>query len=112
MGRQRSIAEIKAIESGEVPLNAMSTSIETELKSPSKTKQLNCGMVLKDFDCNYDAYLNVNPSVKAWADANPLLAEKERLRLGAYSKEEIEQREQEEDNSMLNNLTSLGAIDS
>lgn len=112
MGRQRSIAEIKAIESGETPLNAMSTSIETALKSPSKTKQLSCGMVLKDFGCNYDAYLNANPSVKAWADANPLLAEKERVRLGAYSKEEIEQREQEKNKPRLNTLTSLGAIDS
>lgn len=88
-GRQRSIAEIKAIESGESPLNAMSGEIEPALANVEKSRD--CGRVLREFDCNYSDYLDTNPSAKAWADANPELAAKERARLGAYTGEEIEE---------------------
>ena len=112
MGRQRTIAEIKAIENGDAPLNAMSPSIETALQSPVKAKQLNCGVVLKEFDCNYDAYLDANPSVKAWAEANPALADKERARFGALTTEEIEVRQKRKNQSTLESLPSLGALNS
>ena len=110
MGRQRSIAEIKAIESGEAPLNAMSPTVESSLQLTSKGTNLNCGRVLKDFECDYDAYLDANPSIQAWAVANPVLAEKERVRLGAYTKEEIDEREQVRSSTSLETLPSLGAI--
>jgi len=40
-----------------------------------------CGQVIRDYDCSYNKYLEANPSIKAWADANPEMARKERLRL-------------------------------
>ena len=38
IGRQRTIAEIQAIESGEAPLNAMASTIEPALANSNKTK--------------------------------------------------------------------------
>ena len=107
MGRQRSIAEIKAIESGEAPLNAMQSTVEPALGSTKKIR--NCGRVLKDYDCNYSAYLEANPSAKAWAEANPEMAAKERIRLGAYTDEEIEKREKAKVKAKAN---SLGRMES
>ena len=111
MGRQRTIAEIQAIESGEAPLNAMASTIEPALANTNKTKELDCGRVLKDYECNYDAYLDANPSVKAWADANPELAAKERTRLGAFTQEEIEEKAKPKANSLQRMQPSLGAME-
>lgn len=107
MGRQRSIAEIKAIESGESPLNAMSGEIEPALANVQKSRD--CGRVLRDFDCNYSAYLDANPSIKQWADLNPELAAKERARLGAYTDDELEKRQKAKARKKAN---SLGKMDS
>lgn len=107
MGRQRSIAEIKSIESGESPLNAMVGAAEPALANVKKSS--NCGRVLMEFDCNYSSYLDANPSVKAWADSNPELAAKERARLGAYTDEEIDEREKTKAKAKAN---SLGRMDS
>ena len=112
MGRQRTIAEIKAIESGEAPLNASASSVEPALAARNKQKQLDCGPVLQDYDCNYDAYLDANPSVKAWADANPVLAEQERVRLGALTQAEIEEQQKAKTSSSLDSLPSLGSMNS
>ena len=111
MGRQRTIAEIQAIESGEAPLNAMASTIEPALANSNKPKELDCGRVLKDYECNYDAYLDANPSVKAWADANPELAAKERTRLGAFTQEEIEEKAKPKANSLQRMQPSLGAME-
>jgi hypothetical protein len=111
MGRQRTIAEIQAIESGEVPLNAMASTIEPTLANTNKPKELDCGRVLKVYECNYDTYLDANPSVKAWADANPELAAKERTRLGAFTQEEIEEKSKPKANSLQRMQPSLGAMD-
>ena len=105
MGRQRSIAEIKAIESGEAPLNAMQSTVEPALGSTKKTRD--CGRVLRDYDCNYSAYLEANPSVKAWAEANPEMAAKERIRLGAHTDEEIEEREKAKVKAKANSLRRM-----
>ena len=64
---------------------------------------------VEGFDCNYSDYLDANPSVKAWADANPELAAKERARLGAYTDEELEQRQKAKARKKAN---SLGKMDS
>ena len=91
MGRQRSIAEIRAIESGQSPLNAMVGTVEPALRNTSKPSLSsqrgagNCGRVLQDYNCNYSVYLEANPSIKAWAEQNPELAAKERIKLGAYA---------------------------
>lgn len=42
-----------------------------------------CDSKLKDYGCSYATYLEANPSVKKWAEMNPGLAQKERIRLGS-----------------------------
>jgi len=77
MGQTRTAAEIRAIESGEVielgPMNKAATLYPK--------KEHRCARVLHEYDCNYDRYLEANPSIKSWAKANPDLANKERIRL-------------------------------
>jgi len=46
-------------------------------------QSLNCKVPLSDYGCNWDKYLEANPQVKAWAEANPAIAEKEKIKLGA-----------------------------
>lgn len=84
MGKPRSIAEIKAIEAGEAPLNAMAPAVEPELAAAKKEKEPQCSRVLKPFKGNWDDYLAANPNVKAWAEANPTMAEKEKIRQEAF----------------------------
>ena len=77
MGRQRSIAEIRAIESGQSPLNAMSGTVEPALRSMSQTSLAggigdnSCGRVLKDYDCNYSAYLDAQSICKSMGRKQP-----------------------------------------
>ena len=40
-----------------------------------------CNFKLKKYDCSYDSYLEANPSMKQWAELNPDMAAKERIRL-------------------------------
>ena len=42
-----------------------------------------CKVPLSDYSCNWGMYLEANPNVKAWAEANPSMAQKEKIRLGA-----------------------------
>jgi hypothetical protein len=111
MGRQRSIAEIQAIESGEAPLNAMEGTVEPTLADTKKQKKLDCGRVLQDYDCNYEKYLAANPTVKAWAENNPELAAKERIRLGAFTQDEIKEQEERKPNSLQRLQPSLGSLE-
>ena len=49
---------------------------------PAKSATL-CKKPVSDFGCSWSKYLEANPSIRAWSDANPAAAEKERLRLDA-----------------------------
>jgi hypothetical protein len=40
-----------------------------------------CDFKLRPYDCSYNTYLEANPSMKEWAELNPEMASKERLRL-------------------------------
>ena len=40
-----------------------------------------CNFKLKSYDCSYDTYLEANPSMKKWAELNPDMAAKERVKL-------------------------------
>jgi hypothetical protein len=40
-----------------------------------------CNFKLKAYDCSFSAYLDANPSMKQWAELNPEIASKERIRL-------------------------------
>jgi len=42
-----------------------------------------CHKPVSDFGCSWSKYLDANPNVRAWSEANPVAAQKERLRLGA-----------------------------
>lgn len=111
MGKPRSIAEIKAIEAGEAPLTAMAAAVEPELAAAKKEKVPECGKVLKPFKCNWDDYLAANPNVKAWAEANPAMAEKEKIRQGALSDEDIEAAKKAKEAKKLGSTNSLGTLE-
>ena len=40
-----------------------------------------CDFKLKAYKCSYNAYLDANPGMKKWAELNPELAQKERVKL-------------------------------
>jgi len=42
-----------------------------------------CKPPLSDYECSWSKYLDSNSHIKQWADANPAMAEKEKIRLGA-----------------------------
>jgi hypothetical protein len=50
----------------------------------SKENDLTCAPPVSGFGCSWANYLKANPRVRAWAEANPAMAEQERLRLGAH----------------------------
>ena len=47
----------------------------------NKEKSPECHLKLKSYKCSYDAYLDANPGMKKWAELNPELAQKERVKL-------------------------------
>ena len=49
----------------------------------AEAKRPKCDAKLVPFECDWDAYLEANPATKAWAEANPLMAEKERIKMTA-----------------------------
>lgn len=48
-----------------------------------EAKRPKCHAKLAAHNCDWDAYLDANPAVKAWAAANPAMAEQERIKLAA-----------------------------
>jgi len=90
MGQTRSAAQIRAIESGEaVELGSMD-----KINSLYPKRINKCALVLQEYDCSYDRYLDANPTIEKWAEANPELANKERIRLKST---DIDTRKSEED---------------
>ena len=57
--------------------------LKEEAAERERIANLECGKVLKDYECNWNKYLAANPTVKAWAEKFPEMAEKERLKQGA-----------------------------
>ena len=57
--------------------------LKEEAAERERIANLECGKVLKAYDCNWNKYLDANPAVKAWAEKFPEMAEKERLKQGA-----------------------------
>ena len=57
--------------------------LKEEAAERGRIANLECGKVLKAYDCNWNKYLDSNPAVKAWAEKFPEMAEKERLKQGA-----------------------------
>ena len=56
----------------------MSPSEEAAIKEKEGPK---CDFKLKQYDCSFDRYLEANPSLKKWAELNPEMADKERIKL-------------------------------
>ena len=61
-----------------VPIGWESPSAEAERKKREGPK---CDFKLRKYDCSYEAYLDANPGMKRWAELNPEMATKERLKL-------------------------------
>ena len=53
----------------------------SEIKARKALERSRCDFKLQKYDCSYDAYLDANPGMKKWAELNPGMASKERLRL-------------------------------
>ena len=86
LGQSRSEAEIKELEEtgGNIePASIGEYEEETLYGGPAEqnSDKLECGRVIKDYDCSYNKYLEANPSMQEWAEANPEMAHKERIRL-------------------------------
>ena len=64
-------------------LQAKLDTLKEEAAERERIANLECGKVLKAYDCNWSKYLDSNPAVKAWAEKFPEMAEKERLKQGA-----------------------------
>ena len=50
-------------------------------KKIEEAKKPKCDFRLQKYDCSYNKYLEANPGTKVWADANPALVTKERIKL-------------------------------
>jgi hypothetical protein len=61
---------------------------ESGAKSTDKSG-MPCDKAIEKYECSYKKYLAANPSVEKWAKANPSMAKKEAIRLGAIDAEEI-----------------------
>ena len=74
---------------GEPPVGYNSTCQKLPLgwESPSEKAKREekdgpkCDFKLRPYDFSYNTYLEANPSMKEWAELNPEMASKERLRL-------------------------------
>ena len=64
-------------------LQARRGQIAAEKAEEERIANLECGGVLKAYKCSWGAYLEGNPSVAAWAEKYPEMAEKERIKQGA-----------------------------
>lgn len=53
----------------------------TAKEAREKREGPKCDFKLKAYECSYDAYLFANPAMKKWAELNPDMATKERLKL-------------------------------
>ena len=50
-------------------------------KELEEAKKPRCNFKLQKYDCSYSTYLEANPSMQKWADLNPAMAAKERVKL-------------------------------
>ena len=71
-------------------IGAINTDLQAQLEEMAAVKaeeeriaNLECGPVLKAYQCSWSKYLDANPSVAAWAEKYPEMAEKERVKQGA-----------------------------
>jgi len=64
-------------------IKAKIDALKKEAAEQERIANLQCGKVLKAYECNWNKYLDANPSVKGWAEKFPVMAEKERIKQGA-----------------------------
>ncbi len=94
LGQSRSEAEITELESDEGMLEPQSIErYEGQVLYEEEGEMLyegqdektfdkaQCAVSIRVYNCSYNEYLEANPSIKIWAEANPDLANKERIRL-------------------------------
>ena len=56
---------------------------EEAVKKAQEERLKACDFKLQPYDCSFTAYLDANPAMKQWAELNPEMAAKEKIRLGA-----------------------------
>jgi hypothetical protein len=64
-------------------LQAQIDTLKAEAAEKKRIDNLECGVATKKYKCSWSAYLNANPSQKAWAQKYPTMAEQEKARLNA-----------------------------
>lgn len=64
-------------------LQARREEIAAAKAEEERIANLECGPVLKTYQCSWSKYLEANPSVAAWAEKYPAMAEQERIKQGA-----------------------------
>jgi len=69
-----------------IPWAENCTELDAKINSESDAP---CHKTLEKFECSYKKYLVANPAVEKWAKANPVMAKKEAIKLGAVDAEEI-----------------------
>lgn len=81
----KDLIEMTGLTAGETnqELKARLEVLKEEAAERERIANLECGIVLKQYGCSWSAYLEANPPVKAWAEAFPEMAEKERMKQGA-----------------------------
>lgn len=52
-----------------------------EAKKAEEKTESKCDLKLRAYSCSYTKYLEANPNIKNWAESNPGMAQKERIRL-------------------------------
>jgi hypothetical protein len=57
--------------------------MRAESAEKARIASLDCARPLKPYNCSWQSYMEVNPTVKVWADRNPSLVPAEKARLGA-----------------------------
>ena len=69
-----------------IPWAENCTEMDAKITDKSGTS---CDKAIEKHECSYKKYLAANPSVEKWAKANPAMAKKEAIRLGAVDAEAI-----------------------
>ena len=65
----------------EIGWNSSCETAPKDWKKIKETEKPNCNFGIQKYDCSYNAYLDANPSMKKWAELNPEMATKERIKL-------------------------------
>lgn len=70
-----------------IGFNSTCQTVSADWESPlaraerEKREGPKCDFKIQPYNCSFNSYLQANPAIKTWADLNPEMAQKERVRL-------------------------------